>query len=162
MITEPEQVPPLTTIPEQEPLENISEIPQENLTAEPNSEPENTQPQATNQPQIAEQSPIIVETLNNDTSLSSYPSSPTSEQLTQVYGPVYKPLTYGEIVIPSDQILPFIEDIMKQSIDIDDTFELPPLNAKVDISKIIIKPLKRKRPEPKIPFNSTLNQTLSF
>jgi hypothetical protein len=95
MITEPEQVPPLTTIPEQEPLENISEIPQENLTAEPNSEPENTQPQATNQPQIAEQSPIIVETLNNDTPLSSDPSSPSSEQPTQVYGPVYKPLTYG-------------------------------------------------------------------
>ncbi|KAK2416254.1 hypothetical protein QL285_038666 [Trifolium repens] len=37
MITEPQQVPPLTTIPEQKTLENISEIPQENLTVEPNS-----------------------------------------------------------------------------------------------------------------------------
>jgi hypothetical protein len=42
---------------------------------------------------------------------------------------------------------------MKQSIDIDDTSELPPLYPKIDISKIIIKPLKRKRPEPTIPFN---------
>jgi hypothetical protein len=130
------------------------EIPQENLTVEPNSESENTQPQVTNQPQIAEQSPIIIETLNNDSPISSYHSSPYSEHLTQVYGLVYKPLTYGEFVIPSDQTLPFIEASMKQSIDIDDTFELPPMNAKVDISKIIIKPLKRKRPEPTIPFNS--------
>ncbi|KAK2382363.1 hypothetical protein QL285_069907 [Trifolium repens] len=42
---------------------------------------------------------------------------------------------------------------MKQSIDIDDTSELPPLYPKIYISNIIIKPLKRKRPEPTIPFN---------
>jgi hypothetical protein len=52
-------------------------------------------------------------------------------------------------------MLPLLEDIMKQSIDIDDPLELPPLYPKIDISKIIIKPLKRKRPEPKIPFNRT-------
>jgi hypothetical protein len=91
--------------------------------------------------------------LNNDSPISSYPSSLASEQLTQVYGPVYKPLAYGEFVLPSEQIQPLIEASMKQSIDIDDSFELPPLNAKIDISKIIIKPLKRKRPEPTIPFN---------
>jgi hypothetical protein len=78
--------------------------PETHQTSHMITEPENTQSQAINQPQIAEQSPIIVETLNNDTPLSSDPSSPSSEQPTQVYGPVYKPLTYDEFVIPSDQI----------------------------------------------------------
>jgi hypothetical protein len=42
-----------------------------------------------------------------------------------------------------------------QSVDIDDSLEPPSLYHKVDISKINIKPLKRKKPEPTIPFNRT-------
>jgi hypothetical protein len=102
MITKPEQVPPLTTNPEQETLENICEIPQENLTVEPHSEPENTQLQATNQPQIVGQSPIDIEIIENDTP----PSSPMP------FGPAYKPLTLDEITIPSDQMLSIMENII--------------------------------------------------
>jgi hypothetical protein len=42
-----------------------------------------------------------------------------------------------------------------QFVDIDDSLEPPSLYHKVDISKINIKPLKRKKPEPTIPFNRT-------
>jgi hypothetical protein len=52
-------------------------------------------------------------------------------------------------------MLPLLENIMRQSVDINNSLEPPPLYPKVDIRKIIIKPLKRKRLEPKIPFNRT-------
>jgi hypothetical protein len=135
------------------------------VTSEPQtSQPEDTQIPTTKQCDAIPsdnlehhilQSPIIVETLDNDPPLSSYPSSPTSDQLTQIHGPIYKPLTLDEIVIPSEQMLPLLENIMRQSVDINNSLEPPPLYPKVDIRKIIIKPLKRKRLEPKIPFNRT-------
>jgi hypothetical protein len=135
------------------------------VTSEPQtSQPEDTQIPTTKQCDAIPsdnlehhilQSPIIVETLDNDPPLSSYPSSPTSDQLTQIHGPIYKPLTLDEIVIPSEQMLPLLENIMRQSVDINNSLEPPPLYPKVDIRKIIIKPLKRKRLEPKIPFNIT-------
>jgi hypothetical protein len=158
IIFELEKQPPTQTLIPKSPLQNVEISQPEPHTPQPEqntSEPDNTQPQATNQTEIAEQPPITIETLDNYSPLSSYPSSPASEQPTHVYGPVYKPLTYGEFVLPSEQIQPLIEASMKQAIDIDDSFELPPLNAKIDISKIIIKPLTRKRkmPEPTIPFN---------
>jgi hypothetical protein len=143
--SEPEKQPPTQTLVPKTPPQNVK-------ISQP--EPDNTQPQTTNQQtNIAEQPPIIVETLDKDSPISSYPSSPAAEQSSQTFGPIYKPLTYGEFVLPYEQIQPLIEARMKQAIDIDDSFELPPLNAKTDISKIIIKPLKRKRPEPTIPFN---------
>jgi hypothetical protein len=116
-ITEPDQHIPLqTTMPEQVTLENISEIPQENLNAESTLEPQTSQPEATQIPPTSEQcdaiptvnlehhiplSPIAFETLDNDTPLSSYPSSPNSKQLNPIHGPTYKPLTLDEIGIPS-------------------------------------------------------------
>jgi hypothetical protein len=178
MIIESEhQIPPQITIPEQETLENISEIPQENLHVEPNHEPENSQPQATNEPQITEQcealnldnsehhisSPLIaIETLDDNTPITSNPSSPTSEPF---FGPIYKPLTRDELVIPSDLMLPLQESILMHSVEIDETIELLSLYQKIDISKIQIKPLKRKRPKPKIPFYRTqpvISQILNY
>jgi hypothetical protein len=84
-----------------------------------------------------------METIDNDTP----PSSPITS------GPAYKPLTLEEIVIPSDQMLPLMENIIMNSVDIDDSLEPPSLYPKINISNIKIKPLKRKKPEPTIPFN---------
>jgi hypothetical protein len=55
--------------------------------------------------------------------------------------------------MPYEQIQPLIEAHMKHSINIDDSCELSTEHDKIDLSKIVIKPLKRKRPAPTIPFN---------
>jgi hypothetical protein len=52
-------------------------------------------------------------------------------------------------------MLPLLENIKMQFVDIDDSLEPPCLYPKIDIRKIQIRPLKRKKPEPKIPFNIT-------
>ncbi|KAK2396437.1 hypothetical protein QL285_058091 [Trifolium repens] len=154
-------------MPEQETLENISEIPQGNLNVEPTHEPQTSQPKATHIPLTSEQCdaipnvnlehhislfPTAIETLADDTPMSYNPSSPTSEQL---IGPIYTPLTRDELVIPSDQMLALQETILMKSVDIDDSLEPPSLYPKIDIRNIQIRPLKRKRPEPKISFNRT-------
>jgi hypothetical protein len=75
-----------------------------------------------------------------------------------IYGPFFKPLTLEELSLPIDFALPILEDYLKKQINIDDepestseesTFEKP----SIDLRKIKIIPLKRKRPEPTIPFN---------
>ncbi|KAK2362309.1 hypothetical protein QL285_087383 [Trifolium repens] len=70
-----------------------------------------------------------------------------------IHGPSYKPLTVEEIILPVDFALPIFEDYLKAQIDIDDepiSLSLSP-NQNIDLSKIRIIPLKRKRPT--IPFN---------
>jgi hypothetical protein len=61
-----------------------------------------------------------------------------------------------ELILPADFALPILGRLMKEAIDIDD--EPIPLHLSpeqtIDISKIKIIPLKRKRPEPTIPFNN--------
>ncbi|KAK2397478.1 hypothetical protein QL285_059047 [Trifolium repens] len=72
-----------------------------------------------------------------------------------IHGPSYKPLTVEEVILPVDFALPIQERLMKEAIDIDDepiSLSLS-LNQNIDLSKIRIIPLKRKRPEPTIPFN---------
>ncbi|KAK2450789.1 hypothetical protein QL285_009889 [Trifolium repens] len=72
-----------------------------------------------------------------------------------IHGPNYKPLTVDELILPADFALPIQERIMKEAIDIDDEPRTLSLSSKqtVDISKIKIIPLKRKRSQPTIPFN---------
>ncbi|KAK2397023.1 hypothetical protein QL285_058647 [Trifolium repens] len=84
------------------------------------------------------------------------PSTPESTPEPQtspsepIYGPSYKPLTVEELILPVDFALPILEDFLKKQINIDDEPKLP-----TDLSKIKIIPLKRKKPEPTIPFDPT-------
>ena len=64
-------------------------------------------------------------------------------------------MTEDELILPVDFALPIQERIMKEAIDIND--EAIPLSLSsdqtIDLSKIKIIPLKRKKSEPTIPFN---------
>ncbi|KAK2374399.1 hypothetical protein QL285_075365 [Trifolium repens] len=75
------------------------------------------------------------------------PQTPPSEP---IYGPSYKPLTVEELILPVDFALPILENFLKKQVNIDDEPKLP-----TDLSKIKIIPLKRKKPEPTIPFDPT-------
>ncbi|KAK2428761.1 hypothetical protein QL285_027256 [Trifolium repens] len=83
----------------------------------------------------------------------------TPERQTQpsepIYGPSYKPLTIDELVLPIDFAFPIHERLLKEAIEIDDEPMSLSQNPDIDLSKIKIKPLKRKRPEPTIPFDQT-------
>jgi hypothetical protein len=75
-----------------------------------------------------------------------------------IYGPFFKPLTLEELSLPIDFALPILEDYLKKQINIDDepestSKELTSEKPSIDLRKIKIIPLKRKRPEPTIPFN---------
>jgi hypothetical protein len=62
-----------------------------------------------------------------------------------------------ELVLPVEFALPIQERLMKEAINIDDEpiqLSLSPERS-TDLSKIKITPLKRKRPEPTIPFDPT-------
>jgi hypothetical protein len=52
-------------------------------------------------------------------------------------------------------MLPLLENIIMQSVDIDEPLEPPSFYPKINIHNIKFKPLKRKKPEPTIPFNRT-------
>ncbi|KAK2381442.1 hypothetical protein QL285_069039 [Trifolium repens] len=76
------------------------------------------------------------------------PQTPLSEP---IYGPVYKPLTIEELCLPIDSAQPILEDLLKAEINVgDDIITIDPFDK---IKRIKIIPLKRKRPEPTIPFN---------
>jgi hypothetical protein len=146
IVSELDQIPLQTSMSEQ-PLQNVEVVPelqtsQPKQTQVPDSKQCDDIP-SENQEHHIPQSPIHIETIENDTP----PSSPIP------FGPAYKPLTLDEIIIPSDQMLSLMENIIMQSIDIDDSLEPPSLYPKINISNIKIKPLKRKKPEPTIPFN---------
>ncbi|KAK2367466.1 hypothetical protein QL285_080748 [Trifolium repens] len=76
------------------------------------------------------------------------PQTPSSEP---IYGSVYKPLTIEELCLPIDFALPILEDLLKAEINVDD--DIITINPFDKIKRIKIIPLKRKRPEPTIPFN---------
>ncbi|KAK2363239.1 hypothetical protein QL285_088241 [Trifolium repens] len=78
------------------------------------------------------------------------PQTPQSEP---IYGPSYKPLIIDELSLPSDFALPILEDLLKAEINVDDDIITTPKDPFDEIRKIKIIPLKRKRPEPIIPFN---------
>jgi cell division septation protein DedD len=75
------------------------------------------------------------------------PESQTSEP---IYGPLNKPLDEEELAELVDLVFKAEEQILKDAIDIDDEPRLPP-----NLSKIQIINLKRKKPEPTIPFDPT-------
>jgi hypothetical protein len=75
------------------------------------------------------------------------PESQTSEP---IYGPLNKPLDAEEIAELVDLVFTAEAEILKEAIDIEDEPRLPP-----NLSRIKIIPLKRKKPEPTIPFDST-------
>ncbi|KAK2373257.1 hypothetical protein QL285_074305 [Trifolium repens] len=76
------------------------------------------------------------------------PQTPSSEP---IYGPSYKPLTIDELCLPTDFALPILEDLLKAEINVDD--DIITIDPFDKIKRIKIIPLKRKRPEPTIPFN---------
>ncbi|KAK2446511.1 hypothetical protein QL285_017311 [Trifolium repens] len=76
------------------------------------------------------------------------PQTPLSEP---IYGSVYKPLTIEELCLPIDFALPILEDLLKAEINVDD--DIITIDPFDKIKRIKIIPLKRKRPEPTIPFN---------
>ncbi|KAK2357387.1 hypothetical protein QL285_094658 [Trifolium repens] len=81
---------------------------------------------------------------------SPEPQTPQSEP---IYGPSHKPLNIDELSLPSDFALPILEDLLKVEINVDDDIITTPKDPFDEIRKIKIMPLKRKRPEPTIPFN---------
>ncbi|WJX83170.1 hypothetical protein P8452_65848 [Trifolium repens] len=76
------------------------------------------------------------------------PQTPSSEP---IYGPSYKPLTIEELCLPTDFALPILQDLLKAEINVDD--DIITIDPFDKIKRIKIIPLKRKRPEPTIPFN---------
>jgi hypothetical protein len=88
-------------------------------------------------------SPISIETIPLD--------SPPTESDALIIHPLYKHLTMDEIVIPSDQILPILKTLTRNSIDIESSSELIHASA---LRKITIKPLKHQKssPKPKLPY----------
>ncbi|KAK2374113.1 hypothetical protein QL285_075095 [Trifolium repens] len=78
---------------------------------------------------------------------------PQTSQSKPIYGPSYKPLTIDELSLPSDFALPILEDLLKAEINVDDDLITTLKDPFDEIRKIKIIPLKRKRPEPTIPFN---------
>jgi hypothetical protein len=156
----PEQVNPNTTITSEPPTQtSIPESPPQNVEI-PQPEPLTPQPEQSEQPQTPPSdkcddnptdnqehhiptSPIPAETQNIDTP----PSSPL------IYGPIYKPLTIEELSLPINIALPILETKLKQDINIDDDLITISPRPFIDLSKIKIIPLKRKQPEPIIPFN---------
>ncbi|KAK2374597.1 hypothetical protein QL285_075550 [Trifolium repens] len=97
----------------------------DHITKPPTPQPELSTPEPTPEPQTTSSEPI--------------------------YDPVYKPLTIEELCLPIDFALPILEDLLKAEINVDDDIiTIDPLDK---IKRIKIIPLKRKRPEPTIPFN---------
>ncbi|WJX72975.1 hypothetical protein P8452_56804 [Trifolium repens] len=86
-------------------------------------------------------SPISIETLSPDSSpiISNY----------LIIHPLYKPLTMDEIIIPSDLMLPILETLTRNSIDIERPSELIPRS---ELNKIQIKPLRRPKPSVPLPY----------
>ncbi|WJX53062.1 NADH:ubiquinone reductase (H(+)-translocating) [Trifolium repens] len=82
---------------------------------------------------------------------SPEPQTPQSEP---IYGPSFKPLTIDELILPTDFALPILEDLLKAEINVDDDIITTPKDPFAEIRRIKIIPLKRKRPEPTIPFNT--------
>ncbi|KAK2389713.1 hypothetical protein QL285_063286 [Trifolium repens] len=76
------------------------------------------------------------------------PQTPSSEP---IYGPSYKPLTIDELSLPTEFALPIQEALLKAEINVDD--DIITIDPFDKIRRIKIIPLKRKRPEPTIPFN---------
>ncbi|KAK2354089.1 hypothetical protein QL285_091648 [Trifolium repens] len=151
-------------------VNTTSELPQDPPVQEPPIIPVQTPPPTFVTPE-QENPPTSTPVIQNDTiphsephtlsPIQESPSSPQPEPSTPepepqtlqpepIYGPSYKPLTVEELILPVDFALPIFEDYLKKQINIDDEPELPP-----NLSKIKIIPLKRKKPEPNIPFDPT-------
>ncbi|KAK2410595.1 hypothetical protein QL285_045952 [Trifolium repens] len=97
----------------------------DHITKPPTPQPELSTPEPTPEPQTISSEPI--------------------------YDPVYKPLTIEELCLPIDFALPILEDLLKAEINVDD--DIITIDPFDKIKRIKIIPLKRKRPEPTIPFN---------
>ncbi|KAK2382255.1 hypothetical protein QL285_069803 [Trifolium repens] len=93
-----------------------------------------------------EESPTITELSTPEP--TPEPQTTSSEP---IYDPVYKPLTIEELCLPIDFALPILEDLLKAEINVDD--DIITIDPFDKIKRIKIIPLKRKRPEPIIPFN---------
>ncbi|KAK2356306.1 hypothetical protein QL285_093651 [Trifolium repens] len=126
----------------------------------------NTTSELPQDPPVQEPPIILVQTPQPEPSTPEPEPEPEPQTLQPepIYGPSYKPLTVEELILPVDFALLIFEDYLKKQINIDDEPELPP-----NLSKIKIIPLKRKKPEPTIPFDPTkpffnpyLNPMLSY
>ncbi|KAK2356496.1 hypothetical protein QL285_093825 [Trifolium repens] len=92
----------------------------------------------------------FVNTTSNLPSDSPLPEPQTTSS-EPIYDLVYKPLTIEELCLPIDFALPILEDLLKAEINVDD--DIITIDPFDKIKRIKIIPLKRKRPEPTIPFN---------
>ncbi|KAK2350726.1 hypothetical protein QL285_097935 [Trifolium repens] len=119
-----EQEDPPTFTPAQD---EVMTHPEHTTAKPPTPQPEPSTPEPTPEPQTS-------------------PSEP-------IYGPSYKPLTIDELSLPTDFALPILEDLLKAEINVNDDLITTLKNPIDEIRKIKIIPLKRKRPEPTIPFN---------
>ncbi|KAK2416178.1 hypothetical protein QL285_038597 [Trifolium repens] len=154
--------PPIQEPPIQTPPSSLDDIAQENPpTFTPaqdeimtHSEHQNVSP--TPSVQSPHHSPILNNAEQQPSTPQPEPSTheptpePQTSSLEPIYGPSYKPLTVEELILPVEFALPIQERLMKDAIDIDDEPKLTP-----DLSRIKITPLKRKKPEPTIPFDPT-------
>ncbi|KAK2450833.1 hypothetical protein QL285_009929 [Trifolium repens] len=152
----PVQEPPVQTI--QTPPPSLDDIAQENPpTFTPiqddimiHSEQQIQSPHSSPIHDTVEQQPSTPQPEFSTPETTPEPQTPPSDP---IYGPSYKSLTLDELVLPVDFALPIQERLMKEAIDIDDEPISLSQNLDIDISKIKITPLKRKRPEPSIPFD---------
>ncbi|KAK2382847.1 hypothetical protein QL285_070360 [Trifolium repens] len=153
-----------STIKIQTPPPHVVASEQENPNTTITSEPEIPLPQNDETSQFKPHSPPpsdICDDSTIDNQEHHISTSPTlSEHLDNTllssplsYGPNYKPLTIDDLNLPSDFALPILEDLLKAEINIDDDIITTSKNPFDEIRKIKIIPLKRKRPEPTIPFN---------
>ncbi|KAK2423122.1 hypothetical protein QL285_033597 [Trifolium repens] len=121
------------------------------------SEPQIAQPEQIQQPPSDQCDYIPSDNKEHHITNEPTPSEPitnnTSSSPSPILGPVYKPLTKDELILPVDFALPILESMLKEAINIDDDTITLSLNQTIDLSKIKRIPLKRKRPEPTIPFD---------
>ncbi|WJX61598.1 NADH:ubiquinone reductase (H(+)-translocating) [Trifolium repens] len=156
------QEPPIITVETPPPHSAAPELNNPNTIN--TSEPEKQTPQNVEMPQSKPHTPppsdqcddIPSDNQDHHISTSSTPSETLDNTLpssTLSYGPNYKPLTIDELNLPTDFALPILEDLLKAEINVDDDIITTSKNPFDEIRKIKIIPLKRKRPEPTIPFN---------
>jgi hypothetical protein len=169
--SEPPQQPPV-----QEPPTIIVQTPHPHFVASKQDNPPTSEPtiqdeiMTHSEPHISSPKPLEQPTQHSPKHTTDEPAQNTAEQEPHttpaenqniqtppstplIHGPSYKPLTVEEVILPVDFALPILEDYLKKQIDIDDepiSLSLSP-NQNIDLSKIRIIPLKRKRPT--IPFN---------
>ncbi|KAK2366381.1 hypothetical protein QL285_079768 [Trifolium repens] len=137
---------PVPTVNEPQ-ITNVQEFPIHDNASEQNKSPTPTNdepPHHSPAQDIAEQQQQTPTPQPEITTSEPNPESPTAAP---IYGPLYKPLILEEVLELYNHIFKAEEQFLKDAINLDDDI-IPP-----NLSKIKIINLKRKKPEPTIPFD---------